>query len=335
MFYVKRNSPLTVILYPDIGAKKQQSIKVRHTKTLTYILLTLASVFWGVSFIMTKELFLTEEHMTVTILIALRLAIATLVTLPTLAIAGKLQPIRRGPGKGLAALLRGDLKWFLLLAFCEPFIYHLCETSGVQLVSGSLASVIIATIPLFVPFGVWAAYRKRPGAAVVVGVALSLVGVALMLIGGDGLSGNAKGMLFLSGAVVIAVVYTLLLVKIVDRYNPLVITTWQNLIGLIYFTPLMLALDAQQLVQLSWSPRMLGLLLVLGICCSTLAYSFYNHGVHRLGAAEACVFNNTIPIFSLIAAVAIGQEGFSWMKLLGIVVVISGVVISQRPEKKN
>lgn len=293
------------------------------SKSVTYFLLTLASVFWGVSFILTKELFLTEPHMTVTVLIALRLAIASAVMLPMLALTRKLQRIRRG-----------DLKWFLLLTLCEPFIYHLCETSGVQLVSGSLASVVIATIPLFVPFGVWAAYHRRPNLAVVVGVALSLVGVAVMLIGGEGLSGNFKGLLFLTGAVAIAVVYTLLLVKIVDRYNPLVITTWQNIIGLAYFLPLVLAFDAGELVQLSFSPRMLGLLLVLGICCSTLAYACYNHGVRRLGAAEACIFNNTIPIFSLIAAIILGQEGFSWPKMLGMAIVIVGVVISQRPWHK-
>ncbi|MBR6291480.1 MAG: DMT family transporter [Bacteroidales bacterium] len=288
-------------------------------KSLTIILLTLASVFWGVSFILTKELFLTEEHMTVTILIAMRLAIATLVMVPLLLLTGKMRRIEKR-----------DIKWFLLLALCEPFIYHLCETSGVQLVSGSLASVIIATIPLFVPFGVWAAYRKKPRVAVVIGVTLSLIGVAVMLIGGEGLRGNINGLLFLSGAVAIAVVYTLLLVKVVDHYNPLVITTWQNIIGFAYFLPLVLCFDAQNLPLLSYSPRMLGLLLVLGICCSTLAYSFYNYGVRRLGAAEACIFNNTIPIFSFIAAIALGQESFSWFKIVGIAVVIIGVIISQR-----
>ena len=292
---------------------------MKENKIITIILLTLASVFWGVSFILTKELFLTEEHMTVTILIAMRLAIATLVMVPLLLLTGKMRRIEKR-----------DIKWFLLLALCEPFIYHLCETSGVQLVSGSLASVVIATIPLFVPFGVWAAYRKRPRAAVVIGVTLSMIGVAVMLIGGEGLRGNLKGMLFLTGAVAIAVVYTLLLVKVVDHYNPLVITTWQNIIGFAYFLPLVLCFDASHLPLLSYSPRMLGLLLILGICCSTLAYSFYNYGVRRLGAAEACIFNNTIPIFSLIAAISLGQESFSWFKLIGIAVVIIGVVISQR-----
>ena len=280
----------------------------------------LSTIFWGVSFIMTKELFLSEEHMTVTILITLRLAVATAVMVPALALLRKLERVRKE-----------DIKWFLLLALAEPFIYNLCETSGVQLVSGSLASVIVATIPLFVPFGMWLGYRKKIGLPLLIGVVMSLVGVGVMLIGGEGLAGNLKGMLFLGGAVFIAVVYTLILVKIVDHYHPVAITTYQNLIGLVYYLPLMLLTDGGNLPLLSWSPKMLTLLLVLGICCSTLAYVFYNVGVRKLGASEACIFNNAIPIFSLIAAILIGQETFSWSKAAGIAIVITGVVISQLP----
>ena len=295
-----------------------------NSKLLTYILITFSVIFWGISFIMTKELFLTEEHMTVTVLITIRLAIASLVMLPALALTRRLQRIRKQ-----------DIKWFLLLALCEPFIYHLCETSGVQLVSGSLASVVIATIPLFVPFGMWVAYRQRIRLPLIIGVVLSLTGVFIMLMGGEGLTGDLKGLLFLSGAVIIAVVYTLLLVKVVDKYHPLVVTTWQNVIGLAYFLPLMFAFDSASLPLLSWSPKMLLLLLVLGLFCSTLAYAGYNYGVRNLGASEACIFNNAIPIFSLIAALLIGQETFSWGKLAGMCIVIAGVVISQIPAKSN
>ena len=301
---------------------------MKKSRLLTYPIIIASVVFWGISFILTKELFLTEEHMTVTTLITLRLAIATAVMFPALLLMRKLQRIRRE-----------DIKWFLLLAFCEPFIYHLCETSGVQLVSGSLASVVIATIPLFVPFGMWIAYHHRIRPAIIIGVVLSLIGVLIML-GGEFSTFNFqlstfKGILFLSGAVAIAVVYTLLLVKVVDHYHPIVVTTWQNLIGLAYFLPLMLAFDGGQLAMLSWSPKMLLLILVLGICCSTLAYAGYNYGVRTLGAAEACIFNNAIPVFSLIAAVLLGQERFGWLKVVGVVVVISGVVISQLPDKKS
>jgi drug/metabolite transporter (DMT)-like permease len=204
----------------------------------------------------------------------------------------------------------------------------------VRLVSGSLASVVIATIPLFVPFGMWAAYRQRIKPSLIIGVLLSLAGVFLMLNGEIGFQGSAlQGLLFLTGAVVIAVVYTLLLVKVVNRYHPLVVTTWQNVIGLAYFLPLVFIFDSQSLPLLSWSPKMLLLLLVLGIFCSTLAYAGYNYGVRNLGASEACIFNNAIPVFSLITAVAIGQEDFSWLKVIGMAIVIAGVILAQNPFK--
>ena len=295
------------------------------SKTLTYILITASVVFWGISFILTKELFLSEPHMTVTALITIRLAIASAVMLPLQLLTRRLQAIKKQ-----------DLKWFFLLALCEPFIYHLCETNGVRLVSGSLASVVIATIPLFVPFGMWAAYRQRIKPSLLVGVLLSLGGVFLMLNGEIGFQGSAlQGILFLTGAVVIAVVYTLLLVKVVNRYHPLVVTTWQNVIGLAYFLPLVFLFDGHSLPLLSWSPKMILILATLGLFCSTLAYAGYNYGVRNLGASEACIFNNAIPVFSLIAAVAIGQEDFSWLKVLGMTIVIAGVILAQNPFKKS
>ena len=264
--------------------------------------------------------------MTVSILITLRMAVATLVMVPSLALVRKLERIRKK-----------DIKWFLLLALAEPFIYNLCETNGVNNVSSSLASVVIATIPLFVPFGMWIGYRQRIKPSMLVGVVMSLVGVGVMLVGGEELTGNLQGLIFLAGAVFIAVVYTLILVKIVDHYRPITITTYQNLIGLIYYIPLMLAVDHSELVQLHITPRMLIPLLILGICCSTLAYAFYNRGVRHLGASEACIFNNAIPVVTFFVALTLPglayPETFSWFKLLGILTVISGVIIAQNPFK--
>lgn len=302
---------------------------MKDSKTLTYILLVLATGFWGISFIMTKEL-LDAPHMTVTILITLRLAVASIVMIPSLAILHKLERVRKE-----------DIKWFLLLALCEPFIYNLCETTGVNHVSSSLASVIVATIPLFVPFGMWIGYRTRIKPSMLVGVVMSLGGVALLLVGGGELRGSLGGLLALSGAVVIAVVYTLILVKIVDHYRPVTITAYQNLIGLIYYIPLAVlsaARDNFQFSILNFQLNQLFFLLILGVCCSTLAYVFYNRGVRHLGASEACIFNNAIPVVTFFVALTLPglahPETFSWFKLLGIALTVTGVVIAQgRPTR--
>lgn len=295
-------------------------------KTAIYLLLALAAIFWGVSFIMTKELFVSEEHITVLIILTFRLILASAITIPTLLVLKKLQPIKKG-----------DLKWFLLLALLEPFVYCICETNGVRLVSGSMSSIIVATIPLFVPFGMAFAYKERIRGVTLVGILLSLVGLAIMLLlgGEDNPDMNPVGIAWLAAAVATAVVFTIILVKLVGKYHPFTITTYQNLFGCLYFIPLMLLMDGAYLPHLSYSPKMLGLLMALGIFCSTLAYVFYNMGVQRLGASSACIFTNVIPVFSLIAAIIIGQETLVWTKPIGIIIVIAGVIIAQTASKNS
>ena len=295
-------------------------------KSTVYPLLTLASIIWGVSFIITKQLFLTESHITVFIIMTFRLLLATAVAVPSLFLLHKLEPIRPG-----------HLKWFLLLALCEPFIYSICETSGVQLVSGSMASIVVATIPLFVPFGMAIAFKQKIRPVTLIGIVLSLVGLSVMLLfGGQGnLDANPIGLAWLFGAVLIAVVFTIMLVKLIDHYQPITITVYQNLFGLLYFIPVMLIADGSNLPLLSYSPRMILLLLILGVFCSTLAYIFYNIGVAKLGATSACIFTNVIPVFSLVAAILIGQEQLTWSKPIGIIIVVAGVILAQLPPRKK
>lgn len=289
--------------------------------TKAYILLCLASIFWGASFILTKELFNSEPHLTVSILITFRLLMATIALIPTLLLLKKLEKIERQ-----------DLKWFLLLAFAEPFAYNLCETGGLQYVDGSLAAVVVATIPLFVPFGMAIAYREKISAPTIIGVLLSFTGIYIMLSGSltGGTDQSYKGIALLAGAVFIAVCYTLILVNIVKKYQPLTITAYQNLLGLIYYIPLTFAIDGNAITELSYSPKMLLLILALGVFCSTLAYAFNNYGVKKIGASSASIFNNTIPIFTLLTALSIGQEQLTTSKAIGVLVVICGVVIAQR-----
>ncbi|MBQ9418328.1 MAG: DMT family transporter [Bacteroidales bacterium] len=288
-------------------------------RPLVYLLLTLAISFWGCSFILTKEVFAESPHISASLLVAMRLAVASAILVPLLAFQHKLEPIRKG-----------DLKWFLLLVFAEPFVYHFCEASGVRYVSSSLASLIVATIPLFVPFGLYIVYRQPIKPTIILGIFLSFLGIGVTLIGGETLSGSLNGFLFLGMAVFIAVVYMLVLTKIVDHYQPITITAYQNLIGLVYYLPVVLFADHASLPLIHFTPRLLIYIFLLGACCSGFAYVFYNIGIRYLGTSRACSFYNASPAVSLIAAVAIGQEGFTWAKLIGIVLVITGVVVAQR-----
>ncbi len=299
--------------------------EINKSFLLPRVILVISSALWGASFIFTKGLFLSEQGadgepiITPLIILTGRMFIATVVTMPLLLLTGKLQKIERR-----------DLFWFILLAFFEPFLYSLCETGGVRLVSGSLASVIVATIPLFVPFGMALVYKERLRGGSIVGLLLSVLGVALMAgWDTDSLAAGTEGILLLVLAVFIAVCYTLMLVRFLKKYNPMTITAWQNFFGLLFFAPLMLIMDGDHLGDLSYSPRMWLSIAFLGVMCSTVAYMCFNYGMKRLGATTGSIYNNIIPIFSLLLALAMGQETLDWMKVAGMFVVILGLTVAQ------
>lgn len=290
------------------------------------MILLASSFFWGASFIFTKGLFLSEPHITTSIIVTGRLLIASLFMIPFLALTHRLERIRKG-----------DWGMFLILSFFEPFIYSILETSGVSLLPGSLASIIIATIPLFVPFGVALIYKERLRVVTVTGVVLSLAGIMVMMVGPNwSFHANPKGLMFLGAAVAIAVAYTLVLVRILNHYHPVTITAYQNLFGFLYFIPVILLRNLDALPLLSFSPKMIGMLAFLGLLCSTVAYVCFNYGMRALGATAASVYNNLIPVFSLILAVCIGQERLTITKVIGMAVVLVGLFLSQRtPQEKD
>ena len=299
---------------------------MQKNNILTYILLVLTAVFWGGSFVLTKEIFLSAPSITPSIIVTLRLVVASTVFVPFLLIAKKWQKIERN-----------DIKYFFLLAFLEPFTYFLCENNGIKLVPGGISSIIIATIPVFVPFGLYFAYHEKLYKINVIGVLLSLIGIAVM-ISGDGITADMslKGILLLFGAVVIAVLYTIVLMKVVKRYHPFTITVHLNLIGLVYFVPTLLIFDFQNFMDVTFTVKIFAMIACLGIVCSTLSYVFFNYGIVKVGASRASVFNNSIPVFTLIFAAMLGQESITITKVLGMAVAISGVVIAQiKPKCKE
>jgi drug/metabolite transporter (DMT)-like permease len=52
--------------------------------------------------------------------------------------------------------------------------------------------------------------------------------------------------------------------------------------------------------------------------------------MRKLGASRGTVYNNLIPVFSLMLALVIGQERFNWLQAVGMLVVLVGLTIAQR-----
>jgi drug/metabolite transporter (DMT)-like permease len=286
----------------------------------SYAAVVFAELCWGFSFIWTQQL-AGEQQIPVFVLIFIRMLIsAVAMTVISLAVGSRLKVDRQ------------DVKWFLLLAFFEPFLYFIGETFGIKATnSPTLSALIIAVIPIVTMFADILFYKTKLAAIAKFGVLLTLPGTLLMVLKKDpSTSVYWWGIALLMLAVFSSCGYSITVRRLVDKYSAITINTWQFCIGAVFFLPFFLLTKGDFPVMTLFQAPAIGPLLCLAILCSCGAFSCYVFALKHIGITRACIFSATIPIVSATASYFMGIETFSWLELLGIAVVIAGVILAQR-----
>ncbi len=295
---------------------------MKNIRISVYLYALAAMLFWGMSFIWTSILLADYQPVTI---IFVRLVISSVFLFGAVLVTKAWTPIRKA-----------DLWLLLLSAVFNPFLYFLLENYGLMNSSPAIAAVIIATIPVFSPIAGYLAFRERLRWFNLAGIFLSFAGILLMLVTRDlSMVARPAGVLFLAGAVVAALVYSVLLKSLSAKYTPLTIISWQNLAGILLFLPFFLVFEAKDAVQVPLTPRIISSFLFLAILASSLAYVFYVKSIKALGITKANIFSNLIPIFAALFSFTILGEAFSFQKVAGMAVVISGLVLSEISKRRS
>jgi drug/metabolite transporter (DMT)-like permease len=281
-----------------------------------YIPVVIAMVFWSFSFIWYKQVFVYYDPIT---LIVFRLLIAV----PLLFIISI--SFRR-----MQRLNRKHISWFLLLGFFEPFLYFIGECYGVNMISPTLASIIISLIPMLAPIPARFLFRERFTFTNYIGLIISVAGVILVIIGESNVKVYAlAGVLLMLLAVFSAVCHSIFVRKLLEYYNTFTIVTYQSTIGLFYFIPLCCFMGLSRFLHTHHSLEMVLPVIKLAVFASTFAFLLFVYSIQHLGMARTNAFVNLIPVFTAILSYVILKERFSIIKILGIAVVITGLVFSQ------
>jgi len=282
----------------------------------TYILVILSMVFWGMSFVWSAIVLKYYDPITT---VLLRLIISSAILFTGLKIFNRIQKLNKQ-----------DYKLFFLSALLNPFLYFLGENYGLQLTSPTISSIIIATIPLFTPILAFFVFGEKLSKLNIAGIFISFAGVSFMMLNKDlSFSADPKGVLWLSLAVIAAVVYSVLLKKLASRYDAFMIIAMQNVIGALYFLPFFLIFDVQKFVSVTPNAELISSLLLLSFFASSLAFVFFTISSREIGISKTNLFTNLIPVFTTIFSFFILKEDFEARKIVGMVVVIGGVLLSQ------
>lgn len=76
-------------------------------------------------------------------------------------------------------------------------------------------------------------------------------------------------------------------------------------------------------------------ILFMSIGGSVLAYLFFNQGIEAIGATKAASFINVVPFITVLLSVFILKEPAGPLKWAGAVIIMSGVMLSNRATVKQ
>ena len=275
-----------------------------------------AMVFWGMSFVWSTQVY---ENLNPTATIFLRLVVATIFFTAILFTFRLNEKVNKK-----------HLKLFALAAMFEPFLYFIFEGYGLKNSSPVIGAGIIAMIPLVTPIAARIFLKERLTTMNVVGFIISFVGVIVLLLNKDlEFTASPKGILFLCGAVLVAVGYSIALIRLTKLYKPLTITWMQNIIGMIYFIPMVFIMERFEPSNFANVSGYIVPLVCLGVFCSAGAYALWAFTFSKLGASRANVYSNLIPVFTAIFSYLLAIEEMTAFKIIGIAVVVIGLVLSQ------
>lgn len=287
-----------------------------------YLSLVLVMFLWGLTFVFFKIAFESFKPISI---VMMRLIISVIFIFLAAKLLRKLQKVKRE-----------DYKYLLLMAFFEPFLYFLGESFGLIYVSSTLASVMIATIPLIVPVAAYFIFSERLSRLNIFGLLVSSLGVIAVVMAVDAEWGaTLKGILLMFLAVLAASAYTLLAKKLSSSYNGFTITIWQNFFGLFMFLPVFLIWDFKDLMNTVPTTNSIYAVLYLAIFGSSVTFIIFTRAVRELGAAKANIFANLIPVFTAIASFFLLKEEMPFLKILGIAIVLIGLILSQLKSLKK
>jgi len=288
---------------------------------MQYLLLIIACLFWGSSFVATRYA-LTAGGLGVFTLLSGRFLIASLILILLLLIRGW----RKLNGK--------DLLRLLAIGIIYPGLYFLFETTGLTRIPAFLASIIIASIPALTGIIAHVFLKERMGLRGWSGTFLSVIGVALVVLlanrempsTGQQAPTSAVGVLLTGGAAIMGAVYITLARYLTRSYQPLTLTTAQSIIGLLLFLPMAsLELGRGQLNINLWGLISLGF---LGIGVSVVAFLSFNKALSVIEASKASLFLNIIPVISFILGWLLLGERMNPGQGIGALVVIGGILLA-------
>ncbi len=231
----------------------------------------------------------------------------------------------------LSVYRRGEWKLLLPAVILQPCLYFWLESTALGLTTSAQAGVISASVPLLVAVGAWIVLKEPLTRQIVLGLTLSLAGVAVLTLGGQA-SQNAPSPLLGNSLEFLAMVCAagnMVLIRLLGRrYSAWTLTVMQVATGCLFFSPGLVHLMAVPAEV--FTVQLVTILVFLGAGVTLGAFSLYNWAITRMPAGTASAHINLIPVIAVGCGFAFLGETMTLIQIVAAGVVLFSVLMTQR-----
>lgn len=286
----------------------------------------LANIIFGFSFLFSKIALETGAHPL--IILSIRFVVAFLILNILWAL-------------GLVKIeLKGKpIKKLLLMAFCQPVVYFICELYGIDMVSSAVSGVIIGMVPAFVMLASAIFLKEKPTVLQVIFSAGSFLCIGIIsYVSRNDREFSFLGLVLLLGAVISAAAFNLLSRSTANKVSPASRTYVMFAVGTAVFSLLpIFVLKGDYLPQLITAisnPTLWIAVIYLAGISSVAAFLLYNYCTGKIGLVRASSFSNIITVISVPAGIVFLKEELSVLQILLCALIIICVYLVNKFERK-
>ena len=252
---------------------------------------------------------------------------------------------------GLPRLNGQQLLVTLALGATGIFFYNLCFFTALSSLPAGRTALLVALNPIVTALLLGLLFKERLGLVRWCGIALAFIGAAIIVSRGEltaalqDLSGTfGQGELYMLCAVLSWAAYTIIGRNALRGLSALAATTYAALWGLVLLSaallveqvmldplnsgPMLIAPLSSQLQTLSLEA--IAAIIYLGGFGTVLGFVWYYQGVKAIGPSRTAIFTNLVPVFGVLLATLLLDEPLLLSMLLGGLLVIGGVMLTNR-----
>ena len=240
--------------------------------------------------------------------------------------------------KKFSKLQKKDILPIFILGFFGVMVYHLGLNYGEQYISASAASLIIATIPIYVVILAAIFLKEKIKIVKLLGIIIALLGVIIISIWGKENTSLEIEYILAAFAVLLAAImgalYTIAGKKLLERYNGLSLTVYAMLLGSVGLIPFVFISPTLITEVAAMSTTAWFAILFLGIFSTVLGYVIWYVALEMKTASGVSVYLYAIPVLSTIISYFFLGDEITYFFILGVIFVIFGLILVNMKTKK-